>query len=310
MIEVRGLSKKYGSVAAVHDLSFSVDSGRVTGFLGPNGAGKSTTMRMMLALDRPNAGTCTFDGTPYRELRRPARVVGVSLDSTQFHKGRSARNHLRWLAAVSDIDPKRIDIVLDLVGLTDAADRRVGGFSLGMKQRLGLATALLGDPQVVICDEPANGLDPAGISWLREMFRHLASEGRTVFVSSHQLAEMAQTADDLVVIRKGGHLVSHTTLAEFVSAGTRETVRVRSPQATLLAQEVTRQGAVVGNVGDDAFTATGMSSDQIGEIAAQHACVLYLLAPESSSLERVFLEATGEADAVAAESERAKGLLR
>jgi len=310
VIEVRGLTKKYGAVHAVSDLSFSVDGGKVTGFLGPNGAGKSTTMRMMLALDRPNAGTCTFDGKPYRALKNPARVVGVSLDSNQFHKGRSARNHLKWVAAMNGIDNKRIDVVLDMVGIADAAKRRVGGFSLGMKQRLGLAAALLGDPQVIICDEPANGLDPAGISWLREMFRYLAGEGRTVFVSSHQLAEMAQTADELVVIRKGGILVTQCSLDDFIATGTRETVKVRSPQAAQLAPELTREGAIVGDVGGDSFTATGMAPDRIGDIAAEKGFALHLLAPETNSLEAVFLEATGEAEAVAAETERTKGMLQ
>jgi ABC-2 type transport system ATP-binding protein len=209
---------------------------------------------------------------------------------------------------MNGIDAKRIDVVLDMVGIADAAKRRVGGFSLGMKQRLGLAAALLGDPQVIICDEPANGLDPAGISWLRELFRYLAGEGRTVFVSSHQLAEMAQTADELVVIRKGGMLVTQCTLDEFISSGTRETVKVRSPQAPQLASVLTSEGALVGEVGGDSFTATGMPSDRIGDIASANGFALHLLAPETSSLEAVFLEATGEAHDVAAETERTKGM--
>jgi ABC-2 type transport system ATP-binding protein len=213
VIEVRDLTKRYGGVLAVDRLGFALAEGAVTGFLGPNGAGKSTTLRMLLGLTRPTAGSATIDGVPYRELRDPVRTVGALLEATGFHPGRSGRDHLRVLATAAGLPPARVDEVLDLVDLTGAARRRAGGYSLGMRQRLGLAAALLGDPEVLILDEPANGLDPEGVHWLRGLLRRLAAQGRTVLVSSHQLAEVAQTVDDVVIIARG-RLVTQTTVSD------------------------------------------------------------------------------------------------
>ena len=229
MIEVKGLTKHYGPTKAVEDLTFSVKPGQVTGFLGPNGAGKSTTMRMILGLDRPTSGTATIQGQPYSELKNPLRTVGALLDAKWVHPNRSARAHLEWMAASNDIEKSRVDEVLRLVGLTDVANKKAGGFSLGMSQRLGLAGALLGDPQVLLFDEPVNGLDPEGILWIRRFMQRLASEGRTVLVSSHLLSEMAQTAEHLVVIGRG-KLISDSTVQEFIDRSSESTVRVRSPQ--------------------------------------------------------------------------------
>ncbi|MGH8921561.1 MAG: ABC transporter ATP-binding protein, partial [Actinomycetes bacterium] len=233
MIEANGLTKSYGKTLAVNDLSFTVSPGRVTGFLGPNGAGKSTTMRMMLGLDRPNAGEVRIDGKRYTELTRPLHIVGALLDAKWIHPNRSARAHLRWLARSNKISAKRVDEVLGLVGLTDAAGKRAGGYSLGMSQRLGIAAALLGDPQVLLFDEPVNGLDPEGIAWIRTFMQSLAAQGRTVFVSSHLLSEMAITATELVVIGRG-RLITRCTTAEFVENATQSTVRVRTPQTARL----------------------------------------------------------------------------
>src|SRR5580700_4069279 len=219
VIEVRGLTKRFGQVLAVDRLSFTVEAGEVVGFLGPNGAGKTTTLRMLLGLVRPDAGTATINGSPYPDLPEPLHQVGAVLEASSFHPGRTARNHLRVQALVGQADPSRIDDVLELTGLTDAADRRVGGFSLGMRQRLGLATALLTDPELLILDEPANGLDPEGVRWLRDLLRGLAAEGHTVLVSSHILAEVAQTVDSVVIVDHG-HLVTQSSLAELTAGGT------------------------------------------------------------------------------------------
>ncbi len=253
VIEVRSLRKRYGAVTAVDDLSFTVGRGRITGFVGPNGAGKTTTLRSLLGLVTPTAGSATILGRPYRELDEPARRVGAVLEATDVHPGRSGRNHLRIIAAGSGVDATRVDEVLELVGLADAARRRVRGYSLGMRQRLGLAAALLGDPDVLVLDEPANGLDPEGIRWLRTFLRGLAAEGRTVLVSSHVLAELAQTADDVAIIARG-RLVAHAPLPELTAragAGT----RVRSPDAGRLAQALETAGVSARTAGPETLTA-------------------------------------------------------
>ena len=292
-ISVQGLTKRFGDVLAVDQLNFEIDQGTVAGFLGPNGAGKTTTLRMLLGLVAPTAGTATVAGRPYRELPDPARRVGAVLEASGFHPGRSARDHLRVLAVAAGIDPGRADQALELTGLAAAGRRRVGGFSLGMRQRLGLAGALLGDPEVLILDEPANGLDPEGIRWLRGFLRGLAEQGRTVFVSSHVLSEMAQLADRVVIIHRG-RLISHTSLAEIL-ARAEGGVRVRSPQAEQFR-------AVLSSAGfESAETSPGMLAikdapiERVGELAAHNQIVLHELSPESASLEEIFLELTGDA---------------
>jgi ABC-2 type transport system ATP-binding protein len=294
MIEAIGLTKRYGPMVAVRDLSFTVQPGRVTGFLGPNGAGKSTTMRMILGLDRPTEGRVLIDGRPYQELRYPMRSVGALLDAKWSHPNRSARNHLRWLAKASKLPKSRVDEVLAQVGLTAVADKRAGSFSLGMSQRLGIAAALLGDPQVLLFDEPVNGLDPEGILWIRRFMQGLAGQGRTVLVSSHLLSEMAQTAEDLIVIGRG-QLISQGSTAQFIGGATETTVLVRSPQAARLAEVVTQWGMSVRNTDDDALVISGGSSDQIGEMAATHGVVLHELSPQQGSLEEAFMRLTNHA---------------
>jgi ABC-2 type transport system ATP-binding protein len=264
----------------------------VTGFLGPNGAGKTTTMRLILGLDRPNAGTATIDGKPYRELRDPLRTVGALLDARAAHPNRSARNHLRWIAAANRIPVPRVDEVLDAVGLESVSDRPAGTLSLGMSQRLGIAAALLGDPPVLLFDEPVNGLDPEGIHWVRTLMRSLAAEGRTVFVSSHLLAEMSNTADRLVVIGQG-KLIASTTVAEFVS-GSGNAVRVRSPQLATLA-EVLNDAGLQADVDGDALTVRGAAIEVIGELAARNSIVLHELSTRSASLEEAYLKLTDDA---------------
>jgi ABC-2 type transport system ATP-binding protein len=294
MIETRGLTKRYGPALAVDDLSFTVQPGRVTGFLGPNGAGKSTTMRMILGLDRPTAGYALIDGKPYRELAHPLRTVGALLDAKWVHPNRSARAHLRWLARSNRLSPGRVDEVLDLVGLTEVADRRAGAYSLGMSQRLGIAGALLGDPGILLFDEPVNGLDPEGIVWIREFLRRLAGEGRSVLVSSHLLPEMALTATELVVIGRG-RLIAQSSTAAFVDGATCSTVRVRGPQLLELAEVLMRQGMDVQAAPDDERTLVvdGADTDRIGELAAGAGLVLYELAPHRGSLEEAFMHLTG-----------------
>jgi len=293
MIEAIGLTKRYGNTVAVDNLTFTIAPGRVTGFLGPNGAGKSTTMRMILGLDRPTSGKVLIDGRPYAQLDRPLRTVGALLDAKWVHPNRSARAHLQWLAKSNGIPDRRVDEVLDLVGLTKVAKRRAGGFSLGMSQRLGIAGALLGDPKVLLFDEPVNGLDPEGILWIRRFMQGLAAEGRTVLVSSHLLSEMALTAGDLVVIGRG-RLISQSTTSEFVERSTENTVRVRSPHADKLGALLVHKGFTVREDADSSLTVSGATSDQIGDIAAASGVVLHELSPQRGSLEEAFMQLTGD----------------
>jgi ABC-2 type transport system ATP-binding protein len=290
VITVEGLTKRFGQVVAVDDLSFEVDQGTVVGFLGPNGAGKTTTLRTLLGLVSPTAGRARIDGKPYRELADPVRHVGAVLEASGFHPGRSARNHLRVVATAAGLPLARADAVLDQVGLTTAAHRRVGGFSLGMRQRLGLATALLGDPQVLILDEPANGLDPEGVHWLRGFLRQLADQGRTVLVSSHVLAEVAQTVDQVVIIADG-RLVTQSTLAA-LTARTDQLVRVRTPQAQTLRSLLAAQGIHADPDGADQLLAVGTTSEAVGKAAAAAGIVIYEMGVERSNLEDVFLQLT------------------
>ena len=292
MIEASALTKRYGDKLAVDDLSFRVRPGQVTGFLGPNGAGKSTTMRLMLGLDH-GGGRTSFDGKTYRDLADPARAVGAVLEARSFHPTRSARNHLRMLAAPSRISDRRVDEVLALVGLSSVAKKGPKGFSMGMGQRLGLAAALLGDPDVLILDEPANGLDPQGINWLRGFLQVYAASGRTVFVSSHLLAEMAQMADHLVVIGRG-RLIADVATAEFVSRSSLNAVTVRSPQADRLAALLREHPAAVTAEPDGALTVTGMEPARIGELAFHAGIMLHELATRVATLEEAFLEATAD----------------
>lgn len=293
MITVTGLTKRFGEVTAVDGLSFEVPPGRVTGFLGPNGAGKSTTMRMIMGLERPSAGSALIKGVPYAELRAPLRQVGALLEARSFHPGRSARAHLRWLAASNGLPRRRVDEVLEITGLTDVASRRAGTFSLGMGQRLGVAAALLGDPEVLILDEPVNGLDPEGILWIRTLLRGLAAEGRTVFVSSHLMSEMAQTADHVIVIGRG-KLLADTSMAAFIASSSSARTLVRTPSPDLLASTLRERGGVVV-VGDDgSLTVTGLVAAEIGEIAFEHGICLHELSPQSASLEEAFFALTGE----------------
>jgi ABC-2 type transport system ATP-binding protein len=293
MIEAVGLTKRYGKTVAVDNLSFTVEPGRVTGFLGPNGAGKSTTMRMILGLDRPSAGQVLIGGKPYAQLDRPLRTVGALLDAKWVHPNRSARAHLLWLAKSNGLPDRRVDEVLDLVGLTKVAKRRAGGFSLGMSQRLGIAGALLGDPKVLLFDEPVNGLDPEGILWIRQFMQGLAAEGRTVLVSSHLLSEMAVTAQDLVVIGRG-KLISQSSTTEFVERSTENTVRVRSPHADKLGAMLVDKGFTVREDADGSLTVSGALSDEIGDIAASGGVVLHELSPQRGSLEQAFMQLTGD----------------
>ncbi len=291
MIEVQGLTKRFGSTLAVDDLTFSVEPGRITGFLGPNGAGKSTTMRVILGLVRPTAGTTAVLGLPYPQLENPVRRVGVLLETFDAHPGRTGRNHLRVLALAGGIPRSRVDEVLAMVDMSTAARRRVKGYSLGMRQRLGLAAALLGDPEVLVLDEPANGLDPQGIRWLRDFLRSLAAEGRTILVSSHVLSEVAQTVDDVVIIHRGS-LVQHAAMAE-VEAMTAGATSVRSPDADRFARLLEEANLEVHVVGDGRL-AVNVAPERVGEIAAAHGIVLHELTVERASLEEVFLELTGD----------------
>ncbi|MGI9112334.1 MAG: ABC transporter ATP-binding protein [Gaiellaceae bacterium] len=290
MIEVTGLSKRFGKTRAVRELSFRVEPGTITGFLGPNGAGKSTTLRSVLGLVHPDAGGATVLGVPYRELDRPLHRVGAVLEASEVHPGRSGRNHLRVLAAAAEIPRSRVEEVLALVELSAAARRRVKGYSLGMRQRLGLATALLGDPEVLVLDEPANGLDPAGVRWLRDLFRSLAAEGRTILVSSHVLAEVAQTVDRVVIIHRGA-LVQQASIAE-VLASAQGATRVRSPDARRLRELIAAKGGAVSDV-DERTLAVDLPPERVGELAAANGIVLHELAVERATLEEVFLELTG-----------------
>jgi ABC-2 type transport system ATP-binding protein len=293
MIEAKNLTKRYGDKTAVDDLSFVVEPGRVTGFLGPNGAGKSTTMRLLLGLDRPNRGDATIDGLHYRDLAQPLRTVGALLEARAVHTGRTAYNHLLCLAQTQGIGKKRVDEVIDLVGLHDVARKRAGGFSLGMGQRLGIAVALLGDPRVLILDEPVNGLDPEGIVWIRTLMKRLATEGRTVFVSSHLMNEMAVTADHLIVIGRG-RLVADCSTEEFIERSTEQKVLVRSPDAKRLAEVVAEGGGKVTADGTDVFSVANLEAARIGELAAGGGYVLHELTPHRGSLEDAFMELTRE----------------
>ena len=318
MIEARDLTKFYGRKAAVDHLTFTVEPGRVTGFLGPNGAGKSTTMRMILGLDRPSAGIALINGRPYRDLADPLRTVGALLESRTVHPGRSARNHLLFLAQSQGLPARRVDEVLGLVGLLDVADRRAGTFSLGMSQRLGVAVAMLGNPEVLLLDEPVNGLDPEGVLWIRNLMKQLAAEGRTILVSSHLMNEMAVTADYVIVIGRG-RLITEASTEDVIARSTNKSVRVRSPEAPRLAELIAAAG---GKVTADApaaangaglLTVSGLDAAQIGELAAAHGIVLHELTP-LGSLEEAFMELTSGslefgthgADPVSAGQEKAR----
>ena len=294
MIDVRGVTKRYGEKVAVDDLTFSVTPGIVTGFLGPNGAGKSTTMRLILGLDAPTEGSATVNGKPYRELSAPLHEVGAMLEARAIHTGRSAYNHLLALAQTHGIPRSRVEEVIELVGLGEVARKRVGGFSLGMGQRLGVAAALLGDPATVILDEPANGLDPEGIHWIRNLLKNLAGEGRTVFLSSHLMSEMSQTAEHLIVIGRG-RLIADTSVAEFVRrASSDASVRVRSPQATELREALVGRDVQVQGVEPGLLEVSGLTGEQIGEIALEARIVISELTPHQVSLEEAFMSLTGD----------------
>jgi ABC-2 type transport system ATP-binding protein len=291
MIEAKQLTKRYGKTVAVDEVSFTVKPGLVTGFLGPNGAGKSTTMRMVLGLGTPSSGKVLVDGKAYHELADPLRSVGALLDAGAIVGGRSAANHLTWLADSNGIARSRVTEVLDIVGLNEVADKRVGSFSLGMNQRLGIAAALLGDPETVMFDEPINGLDPEGILWIRNLMKALASEGRTVFLSSHLMSEMAQTADHLLVIGRG-RIIADASTDEFINRHTAPSVRVRALQQTELAETLVRRGASVDCGSDGAMVVTGLDSAAIGGVASAHDITLVELAPLGSSLEEAYFDLT------------------
>jgi ABC-2 type transport system ATP-binding protein len=291
MIEAFGLTKRYGDMTAVDRLTFAVRPGTVTGFLGPNGAGKSTTMRMMLGLDAPTSGHVTVNGRPYRQHPAPLHEVGALLEAKSVHSGRSAYHHLLALAQTHGIGRNRVTEVISLVGLDPVASKRAGGFSLGMGQRLGIAAALLGDPDTLILDEPVNGLDPEGIIWIRTLLQGLAAQGRTVFVSSHLMSEMALTAQHLIVIGQG-KLIADTSVPEFIDRASRTTVRVRSPQASRLRPIVAREGATVCSADTGLLEVSGMSSDRVGELAAANDVILHELTPQQPSLEEAFMALT------------------
>ena len=291
MIEARGLTKDYGPKRAVDDLSFSVRPGIVTGFLGPNGSGKSTTMRLIIGLDRPTAGTVTVNGKLYRDFPAPLREVGALLEARAVHPGRSAYNHLMALAQTHGVPRARVVELIERVGLQEVARKRVGTFSLGMGQRLGIAAALLADPEILILDEPANGLDPEGIQWIRNLLKELAAEGRTVFLSSHLMSEMALTAEHLIVIGRG-RLIADLSVADFVRRASKDTVRVRSPQASELAAALATDGVTVEPDDGGALLVTGLTAEQVGEAAAAHGLVLHELTPLQASLEEAFMDVT------------------
>jgi ABC-2 type transport system ATP-binding protein len=293
VIEARNLTKHYGATVAIDDLSFDVKPGMVTGFLGPNGAGKTTTMRIILGLDHPNRGQVTVDGKRYRDLPAPLHEVGALLDAKAMHGGRSAYNHLLCLAQSNGIPARRVDDVLQIVGLESVARRRANGFSLGMGQRLGIAAALLGDPAVLMFDEPVNGLDPEGIVWVRNLIRALAAEGRTVLVSSHLMSEMALTADHLIVIGRG-RLVRDEGVNDFVESSSQRSVRVSSPRVADLTARLRTAGANVRPLPEEAIEVTGLDAAAIGELAAANAIVLHELTPQKASLEEAFMELTSD----------------
>ena len=291
MIELVALTKRYGARTAIDQLTFTVRPGRVTGFLGPNGAGKSTTMRLMLGLDHPTAGSVRIDGRRYDELRDPLHTVGALLEAKGVHGGRTAYHHLLCLAQSNGIPERRVWEVLELVGLAEVAHRRPRGFSLGMSQRLGIATALLGDPGVLLFDEPVNGLDPEGIHWIRQLMRRLGAEGRTVFVSSHLMSEMALTADHLIVIGQG-RLLADASMAEFTAAHARSRVRVRSPEGERLREALVAEGWRPSEGPGGALEVTGVAVERVGEVAARHGLVLHELSEHRASLEEAFIRLT------------------
>ncbi|UFU02334.1 ABC transporter ATP-binding protein [Ruania suaedae] len=291
MIEARGLTKRYGAKTAVDDISFTVEPGQVTGFLGPNGAGKSTTMRMIVGLDRPSAGEVTVNGKPYAQHKAPLREVGALLEAKAVHTGRSAENHLRALAATHGVGRKRVEEVVEMTGLGAVARKRAGGFSLGMGQRLGIASAMLGDPRTLILDEPVNGLDPDGVRWVRTMVRYLADEGRTVFLSSHLMSEMAITADRLIVIGRG-KIVATGDVQDVIDSATKSTVRVRTPRASDLAARLQSDGVTVTSVEPSLLDVDGLTAPQIGDAALAAGIVLHELTPQSASLEDAFMTLT------------------
>ncbi|MFD5538471.1 ABC transporter ATP-binding protein [Streptomyces sp. NPDC127079] len=294
MIEAHSLTKRYGERTAVENLSFTVRPGVVTGFLGPNGAGKSTTMRMLLGLDAPTSGRAVVNGKSYADHRAPLHEVGAMLEARAIHTGRSARNHLLALAATHGISVRRVDEVIDLVGLRAVAKKRVGGFSLGMGQRLGIASALLGDPATVILDEPVNGLDPEGILWIRNLLKGLAAEGRTVLVSSHLMSEMALTAEHLIVIGRG-RLIADTSVAEFTAQAAGDLVRVRTTEAEKLRELIAAPDVTVSSQEPGVLLVTGITSDWIGRVAAEEGIALAELTPQQASLEEAFMELTRDA---------------
>ena len=295
MIEVENLTKRFRKTVAVDDLSFKIREGAITGFLGPNGAGKTTTLRVILGLVHPTAGRATVMGRLYRQLESPTQQVGAVLEASDFHPGRSGRNHLRVLAAATGIPRSRVEEILEVVDLQGAAGRRAGGYSLGMRQRLSLAGALLGDPRILVLDEPANGLDPQGIRWLREFLRSLAAEGRTIFISSHVLAELEQIVDEVVIIHRGKFVVQAST-AELVARAAGG-IRARSPQADQLRAALEQAGVKVASSEGDLLTIADATTAQVGEIAAAKGIVLHELVAESSSLEEAFLDLTSQDEA-------------
>ena len=294
MIEAKGLTKDYGEKRAVDGLTFTVQPGIVTGFLGPNGSGKSTTMRLILGLDRPSGGSVTVNGRDYRDYPAPLHEVGALLEARAVHTGRSGYNHLLALAQTHGVPTSRVDELIDRVGLHSVAKKRVGKFSLGMGQRLGIAAALLADPQTIILDEPANGLDPEGIHWIRNMLKELAAEGRTVFVSSHVMSEMALTAEHLIVVGRG-RMIADLSVDEFIRGAAKNTVRVRSPQATELREAIMGPHVAIELADDGALEVSGVTAEEIGSTAAAHGYVLYELAPMHASLEEAFMDVTRDA---------------
>jgi ABC-2 type transport system ATP-binding protein len=295
MIEAQNITKRYGEKVAVDDLSFTVKPGIVTGFLGPNGAGKSTAMRLIIGLDAPTRGRVTVNGKAYRDHAAPLHEVGTMLEAHAIHTGRSAYNHLLALAQTHGIPGRRVHEVIDMVGLQDVARKRVGSFSLGMGQRLGIASALLGDPETLILDEPVNGLDPEGIRWIRNLLRNLAAEGRTIFVSSHLMSEMSVMADQLIVVGRG-KLIADTTVEEFIQQASSDTVRVRTPQPKQLAAALAATGVtIVSGTEQSVLEVQGLRSDQIGDIAAEQGIALHELTPEQASLEEAFMRLTHDA---------------
>jgi ABC-2 type transport system ATP-binding protein len=307
MIEVRNISKRYGDRLAVDDLSFTAEPGQVTGFLGPNGAGKSTAMRLIVGLDAPTSGRATVNGKLYRDHPAPLHEVGTMLEARAIHTGRSAYNHLKALAETHGIPPARVDGVIDLVGLRDVARKRVGGFSLGMGQRLGIASALLGDPDTLILDEPVNGLDPEGIRWIRTLLRNLADEGRTIFVSSHLMSEMSLMADRLIVVGRG-KLIANTSVADFIRQASSDRVRVRTPTPDALRAAMADEPGVSISAGADAelLDMQGVTAGRIGDIAAERGIALHELTPELASLEEAFMRLTRDAVEFHASSDPSK----